>query len=54
MTGTLAQLTWWPQSEANWVVEKTRVKRTASIGSNATIVSGVTIGREQLLRLTIL
>jgi acetyltransferase-like isoleucine patch superfamily enzyme len=33
-----------PQGEANWTVEPTRVKRTASIGSNATIVSGVTIG----------
>ena len=33
-----------PQSEADWTVEPTRVKRTASIGSNATIISGVTIG----------
>jgi UDP-2-acetamido-3-amino-2,3-dideoxy-glucuronate N-acetyltransferase len=32
------------QSEADWRVEKTLVKRRASIGSNATIVSGVTIG----------
>jgi UDP-2-acetamido-3-amino-2,3-dideoxy-glucuronate N-acetyltransferase len=33
-----------PQSEQDWGVEPTRVRRTASIGSNATIVSGVTIG----------
>src|SRR6516225_8281905 len=33
-----------PQSEADWTVEPTRVKRTASIGSNATVISGVTIG----------
>jgi len=38
-----------PQSEADWVVEPTRVRRTASIGSNATIVSGVTIGEGALV-----
>ncbi len=32
------------QTEADWKVEKTLVKRTASIGSNATILCGVTIG----------
>ncbi len=32
------------QSEADWKVEKTLVKRGASIGSHATIVCGVTIG----------
>jgi acetyltransferase-like isoleucine patch superfamily enzyme len=32
------------QSEADWTVEPTLVKRTASIGSNATVVAGVTIG----------
>jgi len=32
------------QSEADWSVEPTLVKRSASIGSNATIVCGVTIG----------
>lgn len=32
------------QSEADWKVEKTIVKRGASIGSHATIVCGVTIG----------
>jgi acetyltransferase-like isoleucine patch superfamily enzyme len=33
-----------PQSEADWSVEPTIVRRTASIGSNATIISGITIG----------
>lgn len=32
------------QTELDWKVEATRVKRGAAIGSNATIVSGVTIG----------
>ena len=32
------------QTEADWKVETTLVKRTASIGSNATILCGVTIG----------
>ena len=32
------------KTEAHWKVEVTRVKRTASIGTNATILSGVTIG----------
>jgi UDP-2-acetamido-3-amino-2,3-dideoxy-glucuronate N-acetyltransferase len=37
------------QTEVDWRVEVTRVKRTASIGSNATIVSGVTIGEGALV-----
>ena len=37
------------QTEADWKVVKTRVKRTASIGSNATIVPGVTIGEGALV-----
>lgn len=32
------------QSEADWRLERTVVKRRASIGSNATILCGVTIG----------
>ncbi|THK39049.1 N-acetyltransferase [Ensifer sp. MPMI2T] len=32
------------QSESDWTVVPTRVKRRASIGSNATILAGVTIG----------
>lgn len=33
------------QTEADWTVVPTLVRRGASIGSNATIVAGVTIGR---------
>ncbi len=33
------------QTEADWSVVPTRVKRRAAIGSNATILAGVTIGR---------
>jgi acetyltransferase-like isoleucine patch superfamily enzyme len=33
------------QTEADWVVETTRVGRLASIGSNVTVISGVTIGQ---------
>jgi acetyltransferase-like isoleucine patch superfamily enzyme len=33
-----------PQTEADWKVIPTRVRRLASIGSNATVVPGVTIG----------
>lgn len=38
-----------PQSEADWKVEETRVKRRASIVSNVTIVCGVTIGEGALI-----
>lgn len=37
------------QSEADWKVEVTRVKRAASIGTNATIISGITIGAGALV-----
>lgn len=37
------------QTEADWAVETTRVCRGASIGSNATILCGVTIGRGALV-----
>jgi UDP-2-acetamido-3-amino-2,3-dideoxy-glucuronate N-acetyltransferase len=37
------------QTEADWSVEATRVRRGASIGSNATIVAGVTIGEAALV-----
>jgi acetyltransferase-like isoleucine patch superfamily enzyme len=33
-----------PQGPADWAVEPTRVARGASIGSNATILCGITIG----------
>lgn len=37
------------QTEADWQVIKTTVKRRASIGSNATIIAGVTIGEDALV-----
>jgi UDP-2-acetamido-3-amino-2,3-dideoxy-glucuronate N-acetyltransferase len=37
------------QTEADWTVTPTRVKRRASIGSNATIMAGVTIGEAALI-----
>ena len=37
------------QTEADWTVVPTRVKRRASIGSNATILSGLTIGESALV-----
>ena len=37
------------QAELDWRVETTRVKRGAAIGSNATIMSGVTIGEAALV-----
>ena len=38
-----------PQSESDWVLERTRVEQAASIGSNVTIVPGVKIGRGALI-----
>ncbi|CCD99467.1 Transferase hexapeptide repeat containing protein (fragment) [Bradyrhizobium sp. STM 3809] len=38
-----------PQTEADWSVEKTLVKRRASIGSNATILCGLTVGEGALI-----
>jgi acetyltransferase-like isoleucine patch superfamily enzyme len=38
-----------PQTEADWTVVPTRVRRRASIGSNATIMAGVTIGEAALV-----
>lgn len=37
------------QTEADWSVEPTRVKRGASIGTNATILCGLTIGTGALV-----
>lgn len=37
------------QTEADWAVEKTLVKRGASLGSGATIIAGVTIGEYALV-----
>jgi UDP-2-acetamido-3-amino-2,3-dideoxy-glucuronate N-acetyltransferase len=38
-----------PQVESDWTLETTHVKRGASIGSNATVVAGVTIGIRSLV-----
>ena len=38
-----------PQTEADWKVIKTIVKKRASIGSNATILAGITIGESALI-----
>jgi acetyltransferase-like isoleucine patch superfamily enzyme len=38
-----------PQSEADWQVVKTLVKRGASIGTSATILCGVTIGENAVI-----
>jgi acetyltransferase-like isoleucine patch superfamily enzyme len=37
------------QTEADWTVVATSVKRGASIGSNATILAGITIGTQALV-----
>ena len=37
------------QTEADWQMVKTKIKRRASIGSNATIIAGVTIGENALV-----
>ena len=37
------------QTEADWSVEKTRVKRGASIGSGSTILCNVTIGENAII-----
>ncbi|HAJ26435.1 MAG TPA: N-acetyltransferase [Syntrophus sp. (in: bacteria)] len=37
------------QTEADWCVIETRVKNRASIGSNATIIAGVTIGENAIV-----
>jgi UDP-2-acetamido-3-amino-2,3-dideoxy-glucuronate N-acetyltransferase len=38
-----------PQTEADWKLVKTLVKKGASIGSNATILCGITIGENALI-----
>jgi UDP-2-acetamido-3-amino-2,3-dideoxy-glucuronate N-acetyltransferase len=38
-----------PQTELDWQVVKTTVKRRASIGTNATILAGVTIGESAMV-----
>jgi UDP-2-acetamido-3-amino-2,3-dideoxy-glucuronate N-acetyltransferase len=38
-----------PQTEDDWEVIRTKVKTGASIGTNATIIAGVTIGQSSLV-----
>lgn len=38
-----------PQTEADWKLIETKVKKGASIGSNATILCGITIGENALI-----
>jgi acetyltransferase-like isoleucine patch superfamily enzyme len=38
-----------PMTEEDWKLEFTRVKRRASIGSNATVLPGITIGESALI-----
>ncbi|MBC7947909.1 MAG: N-acetyltransferase [Chitinophagaceae bacterium] len=38
-----------PQTEADWKVIETHVRKGASIGSNATILAGITIGENSLV-----
>jgi UDP-2-acetamido-3-amino-2,3-dideoxy-glucuronate N-acetyltransferase len=38
-----------PQTEADWIVVPTIVKRRASIGSNATLLAGITVGQAALV-----
>ncbi len=38
-----------PQTEADWKVIETRIKKGASIGSNATILCGITVGENALI-----
>jgi acetyltransferase-like isoleucine patch superfamily enzyme len=37
------------QGESDWRVEPTRIRRGASIGSNATVIAGVTVGLRALV-----
>jgi UDP-2-acetamido-3-amino-2,3-dideoxy-glucuronate N-acetyltransferase len=37
------------QTEADWTVVKTTVKKRASLGTNATIIAGVTIGESAMV-----
>jgi|SRR5678815_683215 len=38
-----------PQTESDWTVVKTTVKKRASLGSNATVIAGVTIGANAMV-----
>ncbi len=38
-----------PQTEADWELLRTRVKKRASIGAHVTVLGGVTIGRQSMV-----
>ena len=38
-----------PQTEADWSVQNTLVKKGASIGSGATLLGGITIGEKAII-----
>ena len=38
-----------PQTESDWQVVKTTIKKRSSIGSNATIIAGITVGEGALI-----
>ena len=38
-----------PQTEADWTLERTRVRRGASIGTGATILGGIEIGERAMI-----
>ncbi|HET9148093.1 MAG TPA: acyltransferase, partial [Acetobacteraceae bacterium] len=38
-----------PQTELDWMVVPTLVRRGASVGSNATILAGITIGEQAMI-----
>jgi acetyltransferase-like isoleucine patch superfamily enzyme len=37
------------QTEEDWILSKTTIKKGASIGSNATILCGITIGENSIV-----
>lgn len=37
------------QTEADWIMVETRIRRFASVGSNATILGGVTVGERAMV-----
>jgi len=38
-----------PKGRDDWTLERTKIKRRASIGSNATILCGITIGEDAII-----
>lgn len=38
-----------PKGRGDWVLERTTIKRRASIGSNATVLSGLVVGEDSII-----